>query len=574
MKKRVLGVVATLALASGGTGWAATESVQSNPVLEALQTEVKRSMESLADEATPPYFLAYEVTQTHMVRITGAFGAIEESSENLTRQLDIDLRVGDYSLDNTHQVGDRFARYFDHSDIALPVTDDVEALRSVIWYHTDARYRRAVERFTRVQTDVQVKVEREDRSADFSRQEPSEYFGALHELDVNRAGWEKRIRRLTAPFAASPTIYAGRASLTAEVETRWFVSSEGSVVQVSQPRYRLMVRAQTKAEDGMELPRFESYYATSESGLPDEKVLLADVGKMVADLEALREAPIVDPYAGPAILSGRASGVFFHEVFGHRIEGHRQKDEFEGQTFKKKIGEKLLPENFDVVFDPTRKLAGGKALAGTYLYDNQGVKARPVTVVDDGVFKSFLMSRSPVEGFAESNGHGRRQPGFAVVARQSNLLVDVEDPLTRDQLKDRLLQEVKKQGKPYGLLFEDIMGGFTLTGRTIPNAFNVLPIMVYRVYPDGNEELVRGVDLIGTPLTAFSRITAADDAIEVFNGTCGAESGGVPVAAASPGILVSQIEVQKKEKSQSRPPLLPAPDASSEGEIADTAPRG
>ena len=169
------------------------------------------------------------------------------------------------------------------------------------------------------------------------------------------------------------------------------------------------------------------------------------------------------------------------------------------------------------------------------------------------------MSRSPINGFPGSNGHGRAQPGFRPVARQSNLLVLNSRPVSRSQLESLLLEQIRAQGKPFGLLVEDIEGGFTLTGRTIPNAFNVLPLVVYRVYPDGRKELVRGEDLIGTPLTVFSKILAADDEAAVFNGICGAESGQVPVSASAPAILVSQIEVQKKAKSQDRAPILPAP---------------
>jgi len=280
---------------------------------------------------------------------------------------------------------------------------------------------------------------------------------------------------------------------------------------------------------------------------------------MIRDLQALRSAPLVDPYTGPAILSGRASGVFFHEIVGHRVEGHRQKSEEEGQTFKKKVGQPVLGSNFSVYSDPTLRRLGNADLVGAYTYDNEGVKARRVAVVDHGILKNFLMSRSPIEGFPRSNGHGRKQQGFAVVARQSNLMVEVSGPVSHAELKRMLAEEIKKQNKPFGLYFQDIEGGFTLTGRLIPNAFNVLPVMVYRIYPDGREELVRGVDLIGTPLTTFSKMVAGDDQIATFNGICGAESGSVPVSASSPAVLVSQIEVQKKQKSQERTPILPPP---------------
>jgi len=283
------------------------------------------------------------------------------------------------------------------------------------------------------------------------------------------------------------------------------------------------------------------------------------VGKMIHDLEALRVAPLADPYTGPAILSGRASGVFFHEIFGHRVEGQRQKNSEDAQTFKKKINELVLSKDLSVYFDPTERRLANTDLAGYYLYDNQGVKARRVTVVENGILKTFLMSRTPIEGIPQSNGHGRAQTGFRPVARQSNLIVEVAPSAIQPDLKKLLIAEIKKQNLPYGLSFDDIQGGFTFTGRTIPNAFNVLPLMVYRIYPDGHEELVRGVDLIGTPLTTFSKIVAADDKLAVFNGICGAESGGVPVSAVSPGIFISQIESQKKSKSQDRTPVLPAP---------------
>jgi predicted Zn-dependent protease len=280
---------------------------------------------------------------------------------------------------------------------------------------------------------------------------------------------------------------------------------------------------------------------------------------MIHDLEALRVAPVADAYTGPAILSGRASGVFFHEIFGHRVEGQRQKTAEDAQTFKGKIGEQVLSKNFSVYFDPTLRHLANTDLDGYYTYDNQGVKARRVTVVENGVLKTFLMSRTPVQGIAQSNGHGRGQVGLSPVARQSNLVVEVSPSAVQLDLKKLLIAEIKKQGLPFGLYFDEIEGGFTFTGRTMPNSFNVLPLMVYRIYADDHEEVVRGADLIGTPLTTFSKIVAADKNVAVFNGFCGAESGSVPVSASSPGIFVTQIEVQKKAKSQERIPLLPAP---------------
>jgi TldD protein len=529
-------------------------------VLDTEKAELTHSLDQLRKQELPPYFLSYEIIETRSVTVSGSFGTLTHSGESKRRQLHIDLRVGEYGLDNTRQVrGNSFNPVDRFSLIPIPVEDDPAAIRNVLWYQTDKKYKRAVEQLTTVRTNSQVKVEQEDRSADFSKEPAEQRIETIAPVTISRKVWEEKVRKYTAPFQRFGNLYEAAAILSANQETRWFVSSDGAALQSSQTYYRLNILAFSKADDGMELPRYESFFSFTPEGLPGDAAVLKAVSNMIADLEALRNAPVVDPYTGPAILSGRAAAVFFHEVFGHRIEGHRQKNESEGQTFKKMVGQHILPDFLSVVFDPTLRRYGGIDLVGSYDYDDEGTKARRVSAVSDGVLNTFLMSRTPIDGFPNSNGHGRAQPGFTPVARQSNLLVLNSRTISRDRLKSLLLEQIKTQGKPFGLLFDDIQGGFTITGRTIPNAFNVLPVMVYRIYPDGREELVRGVDLIGTPLTVFSKILAADDEKAVFNGICGAESGAVPVSASGPAILVSQIEVQKKQKSQERAPILPAP---------------
>jgi TldD protein len=531
------------------------------PVLDAMQAELDRSMQKLKSQPVPPYFLSYEITESHNVFVIGTFGKLTNSVENRQRQLDIDLRVGDYSMDNTREIRGGIPQnpYANYSNITIPIDNDPDAIRGVLWYHTDERYKRALEEFTKVKTNNQVKVAQEDQSTDFSHEEGRHFSEPPVEIKIDRKIWEDKVRKYSAPFAQYTKIYQATAFLSAGVETRWYVNNEGARIQTSQPAWRLMLIAYTKADDGMELPLYESFFGFTEKDLPDDATVLKSVNKMIRNLEALRVAPLTDPYTGPAILSGRASGVFFHEIFGHRVEGHRQKLANESQTFKKKINELVLSKDFSVSFDPTMRRMADTDLSGYFRYDNQGVEARRVKVVENGILKTFLMSRSPIDGIPQSNGHGRKQVGLSPVARQSNLIVEVAPAAVKPDLKKLLIEEVKKQGLPFGLYFEDIQGGFTFTGRTTPNAFNVLPLVVYRIYTDGHEELVRGVDLIGTPLTTFSKIAAADKNVEVFNGICGAESGGVPVSAVSPGILVSQIEVQKKQKSQDRQPILPAP---------------
>lgn len=531
-----------------------------DPVLDVMQQELSRSFKNLKKTSAPPYFLSYQLTDNHAIHVSAAFGALTNSQDQKTRLLDVDLRVGDAALDNTHPVRSEGRTDFEMpSKNVMPIEDDADALRVSLWQETERKYRQAVQQYEQVKANVQVKVEQEDRSKDFSKEPVENYREATASLNFDSSQWESRLRRVTTPFGQHKEIVEGEASVIAELETRRYVNSDGSRVQMSSPFYRVIITATAKADDGMLLPLHQTYMSFRPEGLPNEATLQWDVAQMVKTLLALHDAPMADPYTGPAILSGRSSAVFFHEIFGHRIEGQRQKNEDEAQTFKKKVNQSVLPDFLSVYSDPTVRQLAGTELVGYYPYDDEGVKGRRLTVVEHGILKNFLMSRTPIAGFDHSNGHGRRQQGYHVVARQSNLIVESSKQVSRAELKKLLLEQIKIANKPYGLLFDDIEGGFTFTQRILPNAFNVRPTVVYRIYPDGKEELVRGVDLIGTPLIAFSKIIAADDQVAVFNGICGAESGWVPVSASSPGLLISQIEVQRKEKSQERVPILPPP---------------
>ena len=557
---RPYGVVACKlgALATAVLAVAMFASSAAAEVLEVMRGELERSQRVLGDEPTPIYYLSYEITEDKVASVSGTFGALTGWNENESRGLDIDLRVGSPDFDNTRELRSQRGGFPGFRTI-VQVPLEEEGLRTILWYQTDRKYKEALERFTMVRSDEQVSVEADDQSGDFSVERAEQASEETAVIEVDRDAWEDKVRRFSAPFAESPHVFAANATIWADAETRWYVNTEGSAIKTSSAYYRISISASTRADDGMVLPRTEQFFSLTPEGLPDDATVMATVHRMVSDLEALREAPLVEPYTGPAVLSGRASGVFFHEILGHRLEGHRQKGATEGQTFRKMVGEAVLPETFSVVFDPTIKRLGNTDLVGAYRYDNQGVKARRVPVIENGVLTNFLMGRTPIEGFPKSNGHGRKNTGFAPVARQSNLIVEVLDTWPRDELKAQLIAMAEAEGKPFGLLFERIQGGYTITGRSLPNAFNVTPTVVYRINLDGSEELVRGVDLIGTPLTAFSRIVAAGDDLEVFNGTCGAESGPVPVSAVSPSILVSQIEVQKKGKSQTRLPILSPP---------------
>jgi TldD protein len=539
-----------------------------HPVLPLLQQELERAQEGLVGpDGTKPYFIQYAVTDSKAVSVSATLGAVVAEVDTTRRVLDVDVRCGDYELDSTRQIRGQgfFGRgMFGGRATTLPLDGDPIATRHALWLATDNAFKEAVERLARVKANLKVKVEEEDPANDFSREEPNVSIGPWVVQSCDLPGWSERVKALSARFREHPNIYSSGVSLSGEVENKLIVNTEGTRLQFGRGTWRVGIRASTIAEDGMELWLYDSFDAHSPDGLPDQKMMLEAVDRLASQVLALREAPIVEPYMGPAILRNRAAGVFFHEIFGHRIEGHRQKDEEEGQTFAKKIGKEVLPEFLSVVDDPSKRTFGDIDLNGFYAFDDEGVAGQPARLVEEGVLKTFLLSRSPTRGFTKSNGHGRRAPGNQVVSRQGNLVVQSEKQVPFDELRQKLIEECKKQDKEFGLLFEDISGGFTTTQRRGPQAFKVIPLVVYRVYTDGRpDELVRGVDIVGTPLTSFSKIVYTGNDPGVFNGTCGAESGSVPVSAISPSLLIEQIEVEKKQKAQDRPPILPAPIAES-----------
>jgi predicted Zn-dependent protease len=542
---------------AGGTDAERPVAKTTDPVLITMETELNRAKADLAKSDPAPYFLSYTVHDQDVIVIAGSFGGLLTDSAVKRRSADVTMRVGSPELDNTHGQ----SRSSGMTSEMLPLDGNAEATSRVLWEMTDRAYKRAAPAFLNVKTNTAVQAEEEDKSPDFSKEQPKVHVGEkLTEPPFDRKQWEEEIRRLSGAFRKYPDVYYATVMLQVSNVNSRMVTSEGSEIATPGASVRLVMEAQTRADDGMDLLRVETFQAPAASGLPSEAELNKKIEKMAVDLKALRSAPVAEPYAGPAILSGRAAAVFFHEVLGHRLEGHRQRDEEEGQTFTKKVGQEVLPKFLSVADDPTKKEIEGVKLAGTYEFDNEGVPAERVEVIQDGVLKNFLMSRMPIKGFQTSNGHGRSQPGLMPTGRQGNLIVTSTQTVPESQLREKLIEEVKKQGKPYGLYFDDIQGGFTLTTRSLPQSFQVLPVIVYKVYADGRpDELVRGVDIVGTPLAALTRIMTTGDKQHVFNGVCGAESGSVPVSAAAPAMLFSEMEVQKQAHGRERPPLLPPP---------------
>jgi TldD protein len=566
-------LVIVIALAAGAQTWASTptEKDKTDALLSTVQAEMQRAQTSLGKLDPAPYFLSYSVYDQSIALAVGSHGSLVNSTRARRRSVDVRMRIGTSALDNAHAENRASAS----TSGALPLEDDRNAIAHELWRLTYEEYRKASKAYSNVKTNTQVHAQEEDTSPDFSQEKPptaADYKEVAPAPD--QRALEKFVREYSAHFRKYPYIYSSTVVITAQKTRFHFLSTEGNHVIAPSAFIRVAIEAETRADDGMELMRVETFQAESIEHLPAESEITARVEKMASDLKALREAPLAEPFDGPALLSGRASGVFFHEVLGHRLEGHRQRGEQEGQTFTKKVDQSVLPDFLTVVDDPTQRKLNGIDLGGWYEYDDEGMPATRVEVIKNGILKTFLMSRMPIKNFANSNGHGRSQPGLMPTGRQGNLIVSSSNTVKDSELRQKLIDEVKKQGKPYGLYFEDIQGGFTLTQRSMPQAFQVLPVLVWRVYADGKpDELVRGIDIVGTPLAALNRILLTGEKTEIFNGICGAESGQVPVAAAAPAMLFSEIEVQKRAHSLNRPPILPSPSAEdATGKDAGTKP--
>jgi TldD protein len=555
-------VVAAASVCFAGTGLRkATPPAPPDPlVLQAMQGELQRSVDAYGKASPSAYFIAYTVSDLDDAEVSGSNGALLSSSQTHSRFLEVQTRVGSYELDNTHKVeGREPAWYSPGTEVTLD--QDVPLLRREIWRETDRQYRAAVQAYIGVQASNEVQAQSAEQVApDFSHEQPHISISPPVSLHVDRQPWEDRVRKYTAAFSASPVVVNSIVTFTAGATNQYFVNSDGSQLAFGQVRYRLELFVQGKAPDGMDLQRYANFDWVDPSKEPTDDTVLAQVQLLTQQIAALQQAPLVEPFAGPTLLTGRAAAVFFHEVLGHRLEGFRQKDVSEGQTFTSKINQQILPDFITVRDDPTTREINGQVLLGYYPFDDEGVPAQNVILVDHGVLKNFLMGRSPLVNFPHSNGHGRRQLGYQPIARMGNTIVESSKTMSNAALRQLFIEEIRKQGKPFGLLIDDIAGGFTFTGRSQPQAFQVQPLIVYKVFPDGRpDEMVRGVNIVGTPLISITKIIATGDTLEVFDGYCGAESGSVPVSAVAPEILISEMEVSKKETSTDTPPILPPP---------------
>lgn len=528
-------------------------------VLDAMGDELTRSMGKLRLEGyEDPYFISYQIKDNTFYEIEAKYGAVVSSTKNRIRRLFVDVRVGDYEFDNSIKGRSGGGLPFSGSS-SVPIDDDPDAIRTVLWQVTDYAYKDALTQYLNKKAG-NVQEVKDEEIGSFSKEPAHVFYGPELTLPFDPANWEKIARDVSAVYKEYRDILDADIAVTAQKETVYFVNTEGTRYIRDEILYSIDAQVTARADDGKIVENYRNLYYVSPEDVPPPAEIEKTVREMVEETLLMRNAKALQPLTVPALLEPEAAGVVFHEALGHRLEGERQVDDDEGQTFKEKIGKKIIPEFLTVIDDPSTNNFQGTHLMGYYPFDDQGVPGQRVVLVENGVLKNFLLSRTPVKGFDKSNGHGRASYGISPMARMSNTIVESSAEYPREKLKEMLIEEVRKQNKPFGLIIKSMRGGETNTSSYNFQAFRGTPLVLYKVDPNTGEETpVRDIEIVGTPLVTINKIIATGDDYAVFNGFCGAESGYVPVSTIAPSILVSEMEFQRESSKKEKPPLLPPP---------------
>jgi microcin-processing metallopeptidase PmbA/TldD-like protein len=525
---------------SASINTAAHAAANGDALLEALLTELDRSKAQLRmDQVQPPYYIEYRVNDVDEYGAEAAFGALREQQRIHVRILRVVVRVGDYKQDSY------FGQGMGETNI-LPLDDDPIALRHQIWLATDAAYKAAGEALTEKQAALKQFSAEEQPVDDFAKAPAATTVGPTVKLRVDETSWQKTLEDVTNLYRRYPDVQSITASARFSAINEYLVSSEGTVARTGKNTYLLQLNGAAQAADGMRLNRNPFWMTARAEELPSHDALVGESKKMLDTLTALRQAPIVEEeYRGPVLFAPDAADDVVASMIGANVLGRKPQLGRPNRTtgaFGTSYKARVLPNFLSVVDDPIMKDFQGKSLVGSYDVDDEGVKAQPVTLIDSGTLTNYLLGRQPIRDFPASNGHGRAAPGSFPAPSLGVLLLKSSEAESPDALKQRLVQIVRDQGKPYGYRVET-MGG---------NA----PRLLYRVYAkDGHEELVRGAVFNELDIRALrSDLIAAGNDPLVSN-----RAGGVPTTVISPSLLFGELEVKRADTSKDKLPDYPAP---------------
>jgi len=522
---------------------------EAKKLAETLAAENARARKGMRIQGHPkPYFLSHLLRDDQEWRVEAKFGALTVDFHEQRRNCLADVRVGSYRSDQVRggALGDNATDVESYDMLRMPIGGSQDGLRHALWRLTEARYRESIDDLLHRQAIDLSYVDEHSALASLERQKPRVDHSPTDLPEVDVAWARDFVEKGSSVFRRYPLLRDGAVRFGAVNSTRVFVSSEGVSLIQSQPLRTVEIYAWYLSPEGYGIPHTRSWLVTDPSELPDLAQVKREVARIHARLEALSKAPRIRSYSGPVLLDPKPAGLLMHEAIGHRLEGNRLLSSGEGQTFKDAVGELVLPAGVSLHDDPSLERFEGKSLAGHYAYDDEGVPAQDARLIEDGVLQGFLTSRLPIGKRHKSNGHARSAYHARAMSRMGVTMVESTDGLSDAEMKLAFLEEIKRQGVPYGVRIVDAYGGETSTDSYNFQAFLGDIDLATRVYPDGREELVRGVDFVGTPLNAIRGIVAAGERHEVDNGFCGAESGYVPVSTISPALLFEELELQQK----------------------------
>ena len=557
----------------------AADAPAPDPVLAAMRDEIARASKLTVSNLDAPYFIQYVVDEGDLFSVSASLGGLLSRRRDHIRQPEITVRVGDYRFDNTNFAGRVGGTRYDLG--RWPLDDSYAVLRRYFWLATDSAYKSAVETISRKRAALRNLTE-SNRADDFSHAQRIEYVHELGRLAIDENDWAVRVRALSAIFAEYPGVLDSRVELEAEAGGYYVVNSEGTVVRAAENAASLRARAVAQATDGMMLHDAVDFLALDAAHLPGDAALNSTLREMAQNLEALAKAPKGEDYSGPVLFEGAAGPQIFAELLGRNLALARKPEGgrggFNSSELEGRLGARVLPESFDVVDDPTQREWRGQALFGAYDVDREGVRTQPLTPVEKGVLKGFLLTRQPVREFSASNGHARLPGSYgAATAGIGNLFIGSSETTPAGDLKKKLIELVQGRGLAYGVMVRKMDYPSTASLDELRRMFATAdsavhpvssPVLAYKVYPDGREELVRGLRFRGLNVRSLKDILVAGDDNTVFdyldNGApmalVGAGSYTTESCVVAPSIIVDDLELHPVEEELPKLPVAPPPE--------------
>jgi hypothetical protein len=555
-------------------------------LLKAMRDEIDRARALSLAGLEVPYYVEYTIDDAHQFSVSATLGSLLQTSQNRYRVPTIKVRVGDYKFDNTNYI---FSDFFSGSryDSSPPLDDDYAAIRRMLWLGTDRAYKTAVEAIGRKRAAIR-NVTVSEELPDFWKAEPVQKVTAGGIQQVDGARWTQRVKALSKVFLGYPEVLASSVSFDAIQSVHYQINTEGSTVRLPDGVFYVQVRATGQADDGMPVRSAAVLPAIDTNKVPAEADIRKAVTEVADNVKALRSAPVGETYSGPVIFEGVAAAQLFAEVLGGNLNLPRKPVgepgrpvPFVASELEGRIGSKILPDFMEVVDDPTKSDWNGTPLVGALQIDDEGVTPKPLTLIEAGKLKGFLLTRQPVKGFEGSNGRARLPGGSgARTATYTNLFVRASESVKAEELKSKLIEMIKARNKPYGVIVRKLdypsSASFDELRRISANAAQTgggarptsVPLMVYRVYPDGKEELVRGLRFRGLNVRSLKDIVAVSNQPVVFSflnnlapfALMGAGGYMAPVSVVAPSVLFEDLELEKPQEDLPKPPLVPAPE--------------